>query len=600
MRRNLMRKGTAAALIAVLLIAALGGCAKKADPADPYENIGKPGEPAATTQPEDKTQAEDKSEPEDKTGSDTPAEPDPQSGTARQDGERFEGTVAIEGMEETVKYEHVRSEKLGFELDYDYESLLRRSEADRECFISIYDDPEAPENWLVVDYSPVDAETEAAAIMGNLSDTFKVSREDIALENAGSCICLNASEETGSTGVPGMLMTVYILPASNGSCRIATARTSFEAAEGFGALFRGMMDSFAVIDRKTDAQITRQDGERFEAVIMLEGMEETVKYEHVRSDVIGFEIDYDYESLTRRSEGGSERFLSIYDDPQKPWNYLEVTYSVSDAEKTAARISEDLSHDYELTRESFVLDGAGSCILIDASVVKGSQRMADELQTVYIIPASDGSCRIATVHCTIESAEGFGRRFDYMMQTFKVVERPEETPELRASRKDGERFEGSIILEGMEETVKYEHLIRETMGFEMDYDYETLIRKSEADKETFVLVYDDPEKPENYFEITRRDGDAETVAAAISEELSREYGILQENEPLKRAGDSIYIEASTTRDGKTMVDPIQWVSVIPAGDGCVVVWTHCALVDSEDFGSRVDHMLDTLAILPRS
>ncbi len=56
-------------------------------------------------------------------------------------------------MEETVRYEHVRNTALGFEMDYDFESFVRRSEPDRECFISVYDDPEAPENYLEVTFS---------------------------------------------------------------------------------------------------------------------------------------------------------------------------------------------------------------------------------------------------------------------------------------------------------------------------------------------------------------------------------------------------------------------------------------------------------------
>ena len=55
----------------------------------------------------------------------------------RKDGERFESVITIEGMEETVHYEHIRNESIGFEMDYDYENFQRRSEADRECFISV-------------------------------------------------------------------------------------------------------------------------------------------------------------------------------------------------------------------------------------------------------------------------------------------------------------------------------------------------------------------------------------------------------------------------------------------------------------------------------
>ena len=165
----------------------------------------------------------------------------------------------------------------------------------------------------------------------------------------------------------------------------------------------------------------RQNGERFETVILLEGMEETVRYEHVRNETVGFEMDYDYESFVRRSETGRECFVSVWDDSYNPENYLEVTYSSQDASSVAASVSEALSRDYEISRDdSFPLDRAGSCIRIDASAVKGGGWMPNQLQMVYIIPAADG-CRIATAHYSIEGAEGFGRRFRYLMDTFSVI-----------------------------------------------------------------------------------------------------------------------------------------------------------------------------------
>ena len=165
----------------------------------------------------------------------------------------------------------------------------------------------------------------------------------------------------------------------------------------------------------------RQDGERFEAVIILEGMEETVRYEHLRNDTLGFEMDYDYGSFVRHSETDREIFVSCWDDPDHPENYLEVSYSPQDAETAAANVSAALSNEYEISREdSFMLDRAGRCIRIDASEVKGGGYMPEYLQTVYIVPAGDG-CRIAAVHSYIVESEGFGRRFRYMMNTFSVL-----------------------------------------------------------------------------------------------------------------------------------------------------------------------------------
>ncbi len=165
----------------------------------------------------------------------------------------------------------------------------------------------------------------------------------------------------------------------------------------------------------------RQDGERFEAVIVIEGMEETVRYEHIRNDTVGIEMDYDYELFVRRSESDRECFLSIWDDPDHPENYLELTYSAEDADTAAASVRAALSEEYDLLESSRVFERAGSCIRIEASELKGTGRMADQLQAVYIIPAADG-CRVAAAHFSIEAAEGFGRRFSYMLNTLSVLD----------------------------------------------------------------------------------------------------------------------------------------------------------------------------------
>ena len=170
------------------------------------------------------------------------------------------------------------------------------------------------------------------------------------------------------------------------------------------------------------AETGRQDGERFETVIVIEGMEETVQYEHIRNDTLGFEMDYDYESFVRLSEADRECFVSVWDDPENPENYLEVRYDTGNAELVASAVNATLSETYDTLVEEYELDRAGSCIRIEASELKGTGRMADLLQVVYIIPASDG-CRVATAHFSIESAEGFGRRFSYIMNTLAVIDR---------------------------------------------------------------------------------------------------------------------------------------------------------------------------------
>lgn len=161
-------------------------------------------------------------------------------------------------------------------------------------------------------------------------------------------------------------------------------------------------------------------GERFEETIILEGMEEKVKYEHVRNETIGFEIDFDYESFIRQSEQNKEKFISIYDDLKNPENYLEITSSNENVDTTANSIIDILSQDYQVVKKSFKLDKAGSCIRIDASADKDGIHIPDLLQMIYIIPTKNGSI-IGTVHYTIEASEGFGRRFAYIIHTLDII-----------------------------------------------------------------------------------------------------------------------------------------------------------------------------------
>jgi predicted small lipoprotein YifL len=171
---------------------------------------------------------------------------------------------------------------------------------------------------------------------------------------------------------------------------------------------------------ETPAVPGRQDGERFEEVIILEGMEETVGYEHVRNEAAGFEMDYEYEDLERRTTEDGECFISRWDSPEDPWNYLELRYDKGNAEQAADAVKATLSGVYETVEEEpFTLDGVGACVRIDASGVKNGAP-AGSMQTVYVIPAGEGSL-VATAHYTIESAEGFGARFSYMLNTLSLI-----------------------------------------------------------------------------------------------------------------------------------------------------------------------------------
>ncbi len=232
MSEKKFHKALITALALILLLTTLSGCGGNTPAAEPDVPV-QSTEPAGQTGP-----------------SETEAAP------GRQDGERFEDIIILEGMEETVRYEHVRNDAIGFEMDFDYEQFERRSGTDRECFVSVWDLPEKPENYLVVRYDPRDAATAAAAIGEALSAVYDISREDsFGLACASSCIRIDASNGKGNTGTPDRLQMVYIVPAADG-CRIAAAHYSFESAEGFGRRFRYLMDTFSVLPAQGENRIS--------------------------------------------------------------------------------------------------------------------------------------------------------------------------------------------------------------------------------------------------------------------------------------------------------------------------------------------------------
>ena len=234
------RKNTVLIISAALALALLlAGCAKTPAPA--------PTEPAVTAEPAAPTE--------------TPA-PTPDPGTGIPDGERREAVIGIEGMEETVQYEHVRDDALGFEMDYDYERFERRSGDGRESFVSLWDDAESPENYLTVTFDPRSAEAAADAISAVLADSYDVIRETAVFGRAGECIVLDASADKENR-TPDRLMAVFIVPAEDG-CRVAAAHFYFEAAEGFGRRFRSMMDTFSILPA--------QGGGRLSAELALEAV----------------------------------------------------------------------------------------------------------------------------------------------------------------------------------------------------------------------------------------------------------------------------------------------------------------------------------------
>ena len=186
-----------------------------------------------------------------------------------------------------------------------------------------------------------------------------------------------------------------------------TARICTEAADGTAAA-------------AAESDLALRPGEHFEGTVPLEGTEQTVHYEAIRNDALGFEMGYDYENFVRQSEADCEQFISVWDNPDNPEIYLEITHSSDDAETTAASIAETLSAQYNVSRWEYTLDRAGDCIDLRGELDKEGQMSIWELQMVYIIPADDG-CFVAWGHYTQESAEGCGARFRGMMHTFAVL-----------------------------------------------------------------------------------------------------------------------------------------------------------------------------------
>ena len=250
------------------------------------------------------------------------------------------------------------------------------------------------------------------------------SIDEIPEMDGKAIITANLARTEGTSGtVPAgtYLLRATCLEKATGTIQIDVSSAENSGSEGNHEPVIASESAAPTEPPEAASEPGRQNGERFEDVIILEGMEETVYYEHIRNDALGFEMDYDYERFVRHSEQNREIFVSCWDDPNNPENYLEVRYSPLDAESAAASTSETLSNDYEISRDdSFPLDRAGSCIRILAEEVKGGGYMPDQLQTVYVIPAADG-CRIATAHCATVESEGFLRRFRYMMNTFSAV-----------------------------------------------------------------------------------------------------------------------------------------------------------------------------------
>ena len=155
-----------------------------------------------------------------------------------------------------------------------------------------------------------------------------------------------AAYETSVSGGDSAVFTAepgeYTVEVIVQSVITGTARICTEAADGTAAA----ADPAAA----AESDLALRPGEHFEGTVPLEGTEQTVHYEAIRNDALGFEMGYDYENFVRHSEADRERFISAWDNPDNPEIYLEITHSSDDAETTAASIAETLSAQYNVSR----------------------------------------------------------------------------------------------------------------------------------------------------------------------------------------------------------------------------------------------------------
>ena len=152
-------------------------------------------------------------------------------------------------------------------------------------------------------------------------------------------------------------------------------------------------------------------------MIVYEGYEEILKFEHVKNEAAGFEMDYEYSRFVRKSDSNGDIFTLNLDGVEEPQYYLEVSYSSEEAEAAAASISEELSKNYSVTLSELTEGGK----MINAVPTEENQEL-DELQSAYVIPAADG-CRVARAHYSYDSSDFFGNLFSMMMDSISAIDR---------------------------------------------------------------------------------------------------------------------------------------------------------------------------------
>ena len=146
-----------------------------------------------------------------------------------------------------MEYEHAVSEAVGFEMDFDFERFGRQTEDGRELFLSLYDGQGTPTNYIEVLRVDFDVPTTAALLTEGLQEEYEtVAQESCTLAAAGACERLNASGAREGAAPEGSLVTIYVIPAGDGSI-LATVRCTYETAEGFGARMNSMLNTLSVL-----------------------------------------------------------------------------------------------------------------------------------------------------------------------------------------------------------------------------------------------------------------------------------------------------------------------------------------------------------------
>lgn len=180
-------------------------------------------------------------------------------------------------------------------------------------------------------------------------------------------------------------------------------------------------------------------------------------------------------------------------------------------------------------------------------------------------------------------------------QSNNVIEKEQET---KNKRKDGERFQSTIMLEGLEEVVNYEHLINDTIGFEMDYDYDSFSRISKSDKEIILPNYDDSSEPTNFLEIFYDNNNADTVVSNINTELSKTYDTTIDYLTSNNLGNYIHIDVSLVKNGQ-LLPVLRESFVIPLNNGCLVATAHYYREAAEGIGRRFADMINTMTVIDK-